>query len=157
MGAARVPAALGGRSPTSSSWPERQRVAVREVQRPARSAVWFDERHPLLLDLWLGDDPLIGGAILVWSSPQDAVIELAKDGIRRAHALALWEHAARRALTSLIGSDVFVCHRADLGGTDPAVWTALASFLQSWGLDAETTGPPILAGGLTPFPGSRQQ
>jgi hypothetical protein len=124
---------------------ERQRAALREVQRPALGALWFDQRLPLLLDLWLGADPLVGAAVLVWSSPEDAVVELAKDGIRRAHALALWEHAARHALTSLIGSDVFVCRRGDLAGANPAVWTALGSFLQTWGLEAGIAGPPVLA------------
>jgi hypothetical protein len=116
--------------PEVLEYAERQKLAVDEAMEAPRQgsgAVWFDERHPLLIDLWLRHGAIVEGVLLVWVSPDDAVDALRVDGIKRAHAIALWEHAARHALTSMVGSSAFVCSAASLAGD--SVPDGLSAFL----------------------------
>jgi hypothetical protein len=118
-----------------------------------RGTVWFDEGHPLLLDLWRQDDRLVDGAILVFGPPEDAVAELAGQGIKQAHAVALWEQAVQHAVASLDGCPVFVCSRDQLSDNGAAVAAALMSFLDTIGFayrGAESTLASELAVRVSP-------
>jgi hypothetical protein len=113
----------------------------------AHGAVWFDQRHSLLLDLWLGGDLPITGTILLWRPPGQAVQALQRDGIRHQHALALWEDAMHCTLTALVGRRVLVCNPDHLID-DESRAAALLSFLDTCGL-AHTTTPSALSSALT--------
>ncbi|HEX3794267.1 MAG TPA: hypothetical protein VHV57_07180 [Acidimicrobiales bacterium] len=99
--------------------------------------VWFDPRHPLLIDLWLEQDIDVAGVVLVWDVPGSAVSTLKSDGIERLHALALWEHAVAHTLEALAGQRVFVCQRDEFEAA------TLDEFLQSCGLPALLTVPVV--------------
>jgi hypothetical protein len=117
----------------------------------SRAVVWFDQRHPLLLKLWqraIGADL---GAVLLWSSPGQAVSALKEDGIRRQHALALWEDAVLRVLTSMVGQRVFVCNADQLYGGETESASAFLSFLDACGIEDSAT-PAALADALTSHP-----
>jgi hypothetical protein len=135
-----------------------QRQAVTEALQgggvAGQGALWFDERHPLLLDLWR-DRPL-NGLVLVWDSPSDAVVELRAHGIKALHAAALWEDALQRALAAAVGQRTFVCSRTQLSGSDE-VAEALLSFLQTGGVGHNAAGAAltsVLAGHVPSSPGS---
>jgi hypothetical protein len=139
--------------PEVLEYAERQKLAVDEAMEATRQgggAVWFDERHPLLIDLWLRHGTLVDGVVLVWAPPGDAVDALRVDGIKRAHAIALWEHAARHALTSMVGSSAFVCDAAALA--DGEVPDSLSAFLSdSHVIDPATSTQSSIPASLPDF------
>jgi hypothetical protein len=110
---------------------------------PGQGAVWCDERHPLLLDLWLEGDPPISGVVLLWRSPEEAVHQLRGDGIRHQHAVALWEDAVQRTLASAVGQRVFVCNRDTLTEGGEELTSAILSFLDSCGVVHSVTAASL--------------
>jgi hypothetical protein len=105
-------------------------------------ALWFDERHCLLFELWQHDAPWLGDAVLVWEPPRLAADELGAEGIGPAHAVALWEYAADRALRALAGRRVFICSGRSLRDSSSGVADALTVFLAEGGVG------PFGSGGL---------
>lgn len=103
---------------------------VRELHAFPSNAVWLNRDHGLLLDLWRTNGAAIGSAVLLWGAPEDAVTALACQGIKRHHALALWEHNVRHALGALAGCRTYVCAQGELDQHFPE----LGAFLESSGV-----------------------
>jgi hypothetical protein len=134
--------------------PEVAALAARQWERANASVggtgtqVWWDQRHPLLIDLWLMPGRNLRAAVLLWDTPEQSVNALQGLGIRPVHAVALWEHATLHALAALVDQNVYVCHRRELSTGVPE---SLLTFLSANGIDVSAVGSPVSAASLDTF------
>jgi len=107
----------------------------------SRPVAWKDPRLCIVLPFWqtVVDQPV--GAVFVYRDPLEVASSLeARDGLRRTHALALWERYVRAACSSLEGIPTLAAdyHRVL---DHPATWCEeLVEFLSVLGISVSPGG-----------------
>jgi hypothetical protein len=101
----------------------------------SRPVAWKDPRLCIVLPFWqtVVDQPV--GAVFVYRDPLEVASSLeTRDGLRRTHAVALWERYVRAACSNLEGIPTLAADYDRLLD-DPAIWCEeLVEFLSALGI-----------------------